>query len=84
MRGNKTPNQQMLDWLNSLPKKTQETLAEKMDTTTGQLRQIAYGNRNCSPRLAVELDKYSGGVLSMVQLAPNLDWDHIRLFVHAR
>lgn len=74
----------LLDWLNSLPVQTQRLLAERMETTTGQLRQIAYGNRHCNPRLAVLIDKYSAGAVSMVELAPGVDWDHVRLSVHLR
>lgn len=76
--------QPMLDWLNSLPAKTQASIAEKIGTTTGQLRQIAYGNRKCNPVYAVEIDKYSGGRVSMTLLAPEIDWDHVRLFIHVR
>lgn len=74
----------LLDWLNSLPPNVQSTLAEKMGTTIGQLRQIAYGNRKCNLRLAVEIDKYSGGAVPMTEMASSVDWDHIKLFIHAR
>lgn len=74
----------LLEWLNSLPKATQDMIAKEMETTTGQLRQIAYGNRQCSTRLAVLLDKFSGGHVSMVVLDPRIDWNHIKLFIHAR
>lgn len=77
-------NQKLLDWLNELPKPTQDMLAGKMGTSTGQLRQIAHGARNCSVRLAVEIDKYSGGRVTMTELAPSIDWEHVKLFIHAR
>lgn len=89
MSGNTTKkqaekNQKLLGWLNSLPKPTQDMLAGKMATSTGQLRQIAHGARSCSVRLAVEIDKYSGGVVPMTELAPDVDWEHVKLFIHAR
>lgn len=77
-------NQKLLDWLNSMPKATQDKIAALMSTSTGQLRQIAHGARNCSPRLAVQIDKYSGGSVSMTELAPELDWEHVQIFIHAR
>jgi len=77
-------NKELLDWLNGMSKESQEKLAAQMGTTCGQLRQIAYGNRRCSARLAVLLDKFSGGAISMTHLAPTLDWRHIRRVVHDR
>ena len=76
--------QAMLDWLNGMPVETQNLIAKKIGTTTGQLRQIAHGNRRCNAQYAVEIDKYSGGKVSMTMLAPDIDWDHVRLFIHAR
>lgn len=82
--GDKERNTKLLDWLNSLPRGVQDNLANEMETSVGQLRQIAYGNRKCSARLAVAIDKFSGGVVSMVDLAPEIDWNHVSLFIHAR
>lgn len=84
MAGENKHNTVLLEWLNGLPRQTQDTVAKKMNTSVGQLRQIAYGNRSCSVRLAVELDKYSGGMVSMTEMAPSVDWDHVKLFIHAR
>lgn len=84
MAGNKKHNENFLEWLNSLPRPTQNNVAAKMKTSTGQLRQIAYGNRPCSVRLAIEIDKFSGGKVSMVEMAKDVDWDHVKLFIHAR
>jgi len=74
----------LLDWLNGMNKATQDLVAERMDTSTGQLRQIGRGKRSCSARLAVEIDKYSEGKVSMTYLCPEINWDHVRLFIHAR
>lgn len=77
-------HQDLLDWLDSMPKKTQDMVAKRMETSTGQLRQIGRGVRSCSAKLAVEIDKNSGGQVSMITLCPEIDWGHIKLFVHAR
>lgn len=77
-------NEEMLAWLNGMPRKTQVSMAEKMGTSIGQLRQIAHGNRSCSVKLAVEIDKYSAGQFSMRTLAPEVDWDHVLMFLPAR
>lgn len=78
------PIPELLEWLNGMPRASQKLLAEKMDTSVEQLRQVAHGYRKCNAFIAVELDKHSGGRISMCKLAPKLDWDHIKLHAHAR
>lgn len=84
MTGNQNAHPDLQDWLNSLPAATQRLIAEKAGTSIGQLRHIAYGNRSCSARLAVEIDKFSEGKVPMTKLCPEIDWEHVKLFVHAR
>jgi len=74
----------LLAWLNGLPTKTQKMFADRMETTPGQLRQIAHGNRPCNARIAIQIDKLTNGEISMTDLTPDLDWDHVKFQIHRR
>jgi|GEM_PF-396871 len=60
-------------FLNSLSVPRRAELAARCGTSIGYLRQIAYGNRRCSPKLAVCLERESGGVITRKGLRPD-DW----------
>jgi DNA-binding transcriptional regulator YdaS (Cro superfamily) len=77
-------SEKALAWLNSLPVETQRVFADRMETTTGQLRQVLHGNRPCNARIAIQIDKLTNGDISMVELTPDLDWDHVRFHLHRR
>lgn len=74
----------LLAWLNGLPTETQKLFADRMETTPGQLRQIAHGNRPCNARVAIQIDKLTNGEISMTDLTPDLDWDHVKFQIHRR
>jgi hypothetical protein len=66
----------LIDYLNSLPVEKRAGLAAYCGTSFDYLRQIGYGNRSCSPLLAVRLERVSQGVITRKQLFPD-DWDRL-------
>lgn len=60
--------------------------SDRCQTTVGQLRQIAYGNRTCSPELAVLLDRESDSKLPMQTMCPEptIDWVHVKKVMRKR
>lgn len=53
-------------------------LAARCETTAGQLKQIAYGNRRASVPLAVSLERETQGTVTCEQLRPDVDWAYLR------
>lgn len=77
-------NQKMIDWLNKMTRPSQKAMAYQMATSIGQLRQIAYGKRPCNTRLAILIDRWSGGQITMSELAPELDWNYVKVVIPNR
>lgn len=65
-------------YIKILDKATLDDLAERCETTAGQLKQIAYGNRRASVRLAVSLERETQGKVTCEQLRPDVDWAYLR------
>lgn len=65
-------------YIKNLDKAKLDGLAARCETTTGQLRQIAYGNRRASVRLAVSLERETQGEVACKQLRPDVDWAYLR------
>lgn len=63
----------LIEYLNSLPKDRRRELAARCETSFDYLRQIGYGNRPCSPLIAVCLEQASQGVVTRKTLFPH-DW----------
>lgn len=66
--------EKLLDLLNGLPLNQQREFSTACGTTIGHMRQIAYGNRPCHPKLALKIDVTSRGAVQMDYLCPDLDW----------
>lgn len=79
--GRKLP---LLNFMNDLKPPAQERFAGECETTRGQLRQIGYGNRPCSPVTAVAIDRESRGRVTYTSLVPDLDWSYIRKTIASR
>ncbi|MDU9391905.1 YdaS family helix-turn-helix protein [Pseudomonas sp. zfem002] len=65
----RTKHTKLLEWL----KTATDADIEKTGTTRGYLKQIAYGNKQASARVASSLEKESSGALTRQSLRPN-DW----------
>jgi len=66
----------LLQYLNSLSSQRRAEVAVLCETSFEYLRQIAYGNRPCSPKIAVCLERESGALVTRKLLFPN-DWDKV-------
>lgn len=78
MISNEPDTSKLREYVLSLDKQRREEYARRCKTTLGHLNQIMYGNRQCHPVLAIELDKQSGGQVTFVDLCPNADWNYVR------
>ncbi|WP_034291884.1 hypothetical protein [Herbaspirillum sp. RV1423] len=63
----------LIEYLNSLPMDRRAELAARCQTSFDYLRQIGYGNRPCSPLIAVCLERASQGAITRKTLFPD-DW----------
>lgn len=61
----------LIEYLNSLPADKRAALAAYCRTSFDYLRQIGYGNRSCSPLLAVCLERASRGLITRKDLFPD-------------
>jgi len=66
----------LIQYLNSLPVAKRDEFAQRCATSFEYLRQIGYGNRQCSPRIAVNLERETQGVITRKLLFPN-DWQQL-------
>lgn len=55
-----------------------DEFAAKVGTTFNHLTQIYYGNRPCAMAYAVNIDRLTGGLVSMTALLPDVDWKHVK------
>lgn len=63
-------------YLASLDQNTREPFALKCDTTLGHMRNVSYGQKTCSPELAVCVERESAGAVTRRDLRPD-DWHRI-------
>jgi DNA-binding transcriptional regulator YdaS (Cro superfamily) len=66
----------LLQFLNSLSPESRARLAIHCETSFEYLRQIGYGNRPCSPKIAVCIERESGGIITRKSLFPS-DWEKV-------
>jgi len=71
------------DYFLSLSAPDRESLAERCNTTVKQLQNIACGDRDFSPELAIDMERETRGKFRVEQLAPvaknkPIDWAYIR------
>lgn len=65
-------------YLSKLLPDAREAFARRCKTSAGHLRNVAYGSRPCSPELAIEIERESGGVIPVELLCPAVDWAYLR------
>lgn len=62
----------------SMQPEERRAFAKRCGTTHGQLKQIYCGNRSCSPKLAIEIEKHSHGAVTCESLRPDIDFNFLR------
>jgi len=68
----------LLDFIKPLDKNALQALATRCDTTPGQLKQVAYGNRRANAALAIALDRETSGAVTCEETRPDIDWAYLR------
>lgn len=68
----------LIDYLNALPVEARVPFATRCGTSFDYLRQVGYGNRPCSEKLAINLERESGRLLTCEELCPDADWAFVR------
>lgn len=53
-----------------------EAFAQACDTSSGHLRNIAYG-KNCNVKLGVAIERESKGVVRVEDVCPDCDWQYV-------
>lgn len=68
----------LLEFLKPLDKNALLAFATRCDTTPGQLKQVAYGNRRANAALAIALDRETDGAVPCEETRPDIDWAYLR------
>lgn len=68
----------LLDFIKPLDKDALLAFATRCETTPGQLKQVAYGNRRANASLAIALDRETDGVIRCEDTRPDIDWAYLR------
>ena len=68
----------LIDYLNAIPVEARESFAARCGTSFDYLRQVGYGNRACTEKLAINLERESNRMLVCEELCPAADWAYIR------
>lgn len=68
----------LLDFIKPLDKNALQDFARRCETTPGQLKQVAYGNRRANASLAIALDRETDGAIRCEETRPDIDWAYLR------
>jgi DNA-binding transcriptional regulator YdaS (Cro superfamily) len=65
-------------FLKTMTLKERAVFAERCDTSSGHLHNIAYGCKPCREALAIKIERESAGRVIVEELRPDVDWAVIR------
>lgn len=68
----------LIDYLNAIPVEARDSFAARCGTSFDYLRQVGYGNRTCTEKLAINLERETNRILVCEELCPGADWAFIR------
>jgi|GEM_PF-354407 len=68
----------LLEFIKPLDKQALLAFAKQCETTPGQLKQVAYGNRRASAALAIALERETDGAIRCEDTRPDIDWAYLR------
>lgn len=57
---------------------SRESFAADCGTSSGQIKQIISGHRNCNPALAINIERESNGAVLCDELCPRVDFAYLR------
>lgn len=66
------------EYVQPLSAEQRDELAAACGTTWGHLRNVIYGDRRCTPELAIALERTTEGALTCETLCPDFDWAYLR------
>lgn len=66
------------EFIKPLERGALDAFASACLTTSGQLKQVAYGNRRPSASLAINIERESTGRVTCEELRPDVDWAYLR------
>lgn len=69
---------ELLELINSMSTAEQGKLAERCETSRKHIRNVAYGHSACAAKLAVALERETGGRVWCELLCPDVDWAFVR------
>lgn len=65
-------------YLEGLSSEERASLATACDSTVGHIRNVSYGYRTCAEKLAIAIERESGGKVRCEDLRPDVDWQFLR------
>lgn len=74
----RTPIPKLVEYLKTLTPEQRSEFAVRCETTAGHLRNVADGWRPCGEKLAIAIDRESGGAVLAEDCRPDVDWAHLR------
>lgn len=69
----------LLEYIKILDDAQIKTFASRCNTSVGQLKQVAYGNRRANAGLSIAIDRYSDSHVTCESLRPDIDWQYLRM-----
>ena len=68
----------LIEFIRRLDKLDLDAFASRCSTSSGQLKQIAYGNRRASAQLCIAIERESCCAVRCEVLRPDIEWSFIR------
>lgn len=68
----------LLEYIKILDDVQLKTFASRCNTSVGQLKQVAYGNRRANAALSISIDRHSDSRVTCESLRPDIDWQYLR------
>jgi DNA-binding transcriptional regulator YdaS (Cro superfamily) len=65
-------------YLASLSAAEKEAFAERLDTSIGYLRKTMSSKQKFGEKLAIDIERESGGFVPCEELRPDVDWAYLR------
>lgn len=69
---------QLLTYINSLPKAERHAYVTRCETSEGYLRKAISKGQRLGERLCIALDRESAGAVRCEHLRPDVDWAYLR------
>ena len=69
---------ELKDYLAELTPDERQTFADACESSVGHIKNIGYGYKPCAEKLAIAIEKNSGGKVRCEDLRPDVDWQFLR------